>query len=352
MSSRWCIFTAVLLAVVGGISLYTIHQAKPEPGITRRWWDNTIETIEQHYYGGSLQRRTYYGEDGQSVLRDEEYNYGGTLRTLHVRLPDGNMEITTYGGADDKQVISYELRTPEGTTLVSKSWFADGKPRSEIKYSPDGRVALEQRTWLADGSLESERIVTPTGGLNAVHYWRKDVLKFKQTAKIAGAVEAVWYYDDGKSVMRTEVQKDQTALIEVFKRDGKITVREEQNLAAGTVKFSIFNDEGKVRFVQHWSPDGARYAKITSIDEMDAEGKLVRTLFVNKNRQVEKVTRYRPDGSISSTRHLRDDSTVSREEFFDEKGAAGEVKDYKGDELKEEIDSDFLKLYQTRGDDE
>lgn len=352
MSSRWCIFTAVLLAAVGGFSALTIYQAKPEPGVTRRWWDDTLERVEQRGYDGRLHRRTFYGEDGQSVLRDEDYNYDGSLRTLSVRLPDGNIEVTAYGGTDNKQILSYELHTPQGTTLVSKSWFADGKPRAETKYSPDGRVALEQRSWFADGSLEREQIVTPTGGINAVTYWRKDVLKFRQTAQIAGGAEAVWYYDDGKSVMRTEVQKNQTALIEVFKRDGKIKVREEQNLAAGTIKFSVFNDEGKVRFVQHWNPDGARYARISSVDELNEEGKVVRTLFVNKQRQVEKVTRYRPDGSISSTRHLRGDSTVSREEFFDEKGAAGEIKDYKDDELKEEIDSDFLKLYQTRGDDE
>lgn len=352
MSSRWCIFTAVLLAAVGGLSLYTIHQAQPEPGVTRRWWDNTLEKVERFRYDGSLDRRTYYGEDGQSVLRDEQYNYDGSLRTLSVRLPDGNMETTAYGGADKKQLVVYELRTPDGITLISKTWYADGKPRAETKYSPDGRIALEQRSWFADGSLEHEQRVTPTGGINIVKYWRKDVLKFKQTSQIGGGADLVWYFDDGKSIMRTEAIKDKSAVIETFKKDGKIKVREEQDLTAGTIKFSVFNDEGKVRFVQSWVPEGTRGARLSSIDELDADGKLVRKLFVNKYLQVVKVNRYRPDGSISSTRHLREDSTVSREEFFDEKGTAGEVKTYNETELKEEVDSDFLQLYQNRGEDE
>ena len=348
MSLRWCMVTTLLLLAVVGYTLLTLDSAKPEPGITRRWWDDTLEKVEDYNSNGSLRRRTYYGEDGQSVLRDEEYHWNGNLRTLGVRLPDGNMEITNFNEADGKTIIGYVLENPDRKTLISRYWYANGKMRDEQIMSPDAKIPLETRHWFEDGSLSSEEKVLPTGEIQRVAYWKKDTLKSKSSARVNGTSERTDYHPDGKTVKMTQVATADTLVIDRFTADSKLWLSERHDTTK--ITFTKFGNDGKALFTQLWKPTGNGYARLTEVDEFDANGKLTRKLIVDGRHRVRTVHRYREDGSLSSTRHLRLDSSVAREEFFDEKGTAGETKEYGDTELLEEIKSDRLDMLQERED--
>lgn len=350
MTLRWTMFTAVLLAAIGGISWYTVSGDQPLPGYTYRWWDNTLEKVEIRRADGTLQRRTLYGEDGTSVLRHEEYNYAGKLTSLEVRLPDGNMESTTYGGVDYTVITEHSVSLPNTRPLLMESWSDTGQKRAYHRFSPDGRVELETRLWFEDGSIEKEQTISDTGEINVLWYWQKDVLRMTQKSKVGGDAEAKVYYRDGKTVQREETIRGDVITIKSYSPDGVLRLVEEQQQSKDKLTMTAYNDKGKIVCVQRFKPVGTRWYEIVEVDEYNADEKLVRKWEVDSKRRPVKVTTFRDDGTISSVRHLRSDHSVSREQLFDEKGASGETKDYPNNDLKQEVDSELFKVLSHRGD--
>lgn len=347
MSLRWCGITAVLLAAVVVFTLVQIRTSQEEPGITRRWWDGSIEKIERRYSDGTLYQRTFYGDDGASVLRDEVYS-SGRLSMLRVRLPDGTMEVRTYDY--DNKLSSYVLKTPdERFNLIKREYYSDGKLKLEEISSKDGSIVLENRKWFQDGSLEREETVSPAGDVNLVEYWSKDVLKTKQVQHINGTGERIDYRSDGKTISRKRVDTAEAASIETYTYNGTLKMIERHDRKTKYITFTVFQDDGKTpQFKQSWKPYNARSNVLDEVEVYDKDGKLARKLFVTGRDEIRTVNHYRPDGSLKSVRHLRANGTVSSEDICDEKGNITDTKKYGDDELREEIDPGLTRLLQTR----
>lgn len=353
MSLRWCGLTAALIGLAVAATLVQLAGTSEEPGITRRWWDGTLEKQERRWSDGRLAQRTFYGEDGQSLLRDEIYDYStGALTSLSVRLADGTMETSTYS-VTDHRLLTYKLKTPDQRfTLINREYYPDGKLRLEQISSKDGQIILEDRKWFVDGSLEREEKVLPSGEQQLVIYWRKDVLKVKQRLLVNGTGERLQYRSDGKTIERKRVDSEESAVIEEFLPDGSLAMTEYHDRKTGYITFTVYDTKGKVRFKQGWKPFNQRSAILETVEIFDENGKLERKLYVNGRRVIHKADHFRPDGTVSSKRTLRPDGTVSQEEFFDEKGNLTETKQYGKNEVEEKIDEEFTRLLQKRENDE
>ncbi len=88
---------------------------------------------------------------------------------------------------------------------VWRTWFADGRPRSEVDFgSPDASTTTRERFWHANGQLAAEG--PAAGGVREGpwSYWSENGLPLRAGAYRAGRRDGPWVFYDSRGSKRAE----------------------------------------------------------------------------------------------------------------------------------------------------
>ena len=321
MNLKWCALTGALIIISGfAITLFAPATGDP-PGVTTRWWNGTVETIEEIRYDGS-RTVTTFGDDGQTVVKYERFDYDGKLRQIAQRLPEGTVETKWFRSGGELE--RYTLRSPDERDLLeAREYHPDGTLQREEIYTKDGRMLLKRRTYDKNGKLKESEDMRPNGDRVSESYYSNGNLKSRSNYSLGGKYDKVMHYSDGTLYYR-ETVTDKESHLDTYDREGRSLVHRTSN-PDGTIHFEV-SDEGKLVYRQTWKPYDGLSHFLHKVEEYDSEGKFVeRSVSVDIYGRPEEIERYRGDGTLKSRQRIRYERSsrtpISVEEVeFDESG--------------------------------
>lgn len=222
MSARWCAFTGALM--LGFVLVTFLHKAvmQDAPGVTTRWWDGTLNTVDKHHANGQVASRTVYGDDGKTVLAYQEWTIDGALVRQKIRQKDGRVEEKRFS-VDGKVLLNYALWNGDERSFVIKREYHDnGKLSSEVIMTEDGQHAQHRRTFSSDGSLEEEYKILSNADQETISYLNgKPARRF--VFKANGDTETTAYYPSGAIRMSERtIRLTGAREVKCFSEDGRL----------------------------------------------------------------------------------------------------------------------------------
>lgn len=344
MNFKWCACTGLVMIVAAVLIVWTAKDPdQDQPGVKRRWWDGTIESVEDREYDGTLRSRTLYGDDGQTVVRFEHYNFSGELEELRVRRPDGKVEKKQFMA---KTLILHELYLPDMSVAIEgKEWYSADQLRSEFQMSEDGKLTKLQRLWYPSGQMQQESILNDSGEHIHKTWFPDGKLSENLSRTLQGTFSGEWYYPNGKLLRKRNDSREKGVTIELFAEDGQTKARHEEPADGNQITITIF-ENGKPAFRQIYLPfDENRpdQRALSRVEELFEDGKVKREITIKFG--IDRVKVFREDGSLLRDQ-IFEDGKVKTTTEYDAEGKAGENQAAE----PETVDSTRLQLYRLGGE--
>lgn len=368
MNLKWCAFTGALMLCFVAATFYHKEVSQDPPGVTTRWWDGSLQSVETKYDNGKLERRTTYGDDGKTVLTLEEWNWDGVLVHTKIRGKDGRVEEKLFRD-DGKTPAFYKLwNGDEQTFVIERQFHPNGKLASETIMTEDGLVAAEARQFDREGNLQMERRVLDNAD-QETNIFSQGKLQRRAVFKANGDSWDESFDENGKLRSRSkDIRLDGSSVLETFDADGKVTSRSEEN--GGKSLMERFDAAGKVVLRRESDGNARNLVKITVFDGDKVKlrqylkgWQLTRTEEIStatgfKTRAIDieygkpakpfespkpvarRVELYRADGTLERVKLLKDDGSVEKTIEYDPTGST--VTSQKDGGEAEKIDEKLL----------
>jgi len=109
--------------------------------------------------------------------------------------------------SDDGTLVA-ERRFEHGTPVgLSRTWFDDGRPRSEVDFGTRAAPALARnRFWHANGNLAAEGVALAGLREGPWHYWNEDGTPAREGGYRSGKRDGTWTFHDEHGVKLAEGQ--------------------------------------------------------------------------------------------------------------------------------------------------
>lgn len=330
---------ALCLVVLATVISLIVTEWGDEAGVYRRWWDGTLEKTEDTYRG-KLSRRTFYGEDGKTEVRSEEYfTYGpltGKLARLRELLEDGRMHKTEY---DQNGKLAQEIMQSVSGGVILHRKYTNGVLVYELTRSDDRAFnVISRKTYFPDGSPEEISELDKNGTMITTGYYHGGKLKLKRQQQVNGEGSANYFYDDGKTLKEQWQVSAKVWTIRHVGRDQKLLwdIKAEVH---GAVDVTFYGnqanpiadpkDSAKPRplYVQHyqWYSNGIQ---MTAVTEYNSSGKKVRWINTVGPRFVYETKDFDEQGRVR--KHCKFHwNAMKSEETFDENGKSTGKREFK-----------------------
>ncbi|MDZ4838314.1 MAG: hypothetical protein SGJ27_31405 [Candidatus Melainabacteria bacterium] len=317
MNLKWCAFTGALMLVFVAATFYHKEVTQDPPGVSTRWWDGSLQSVEHKYANGKLEQRTTYGDDGKTVLTYETWDSKGKLMHSKIRRKDGRVEEKLFR-EDSESLASFKLWNGDELTFVVEQKFGrNGKLLSEVIMTEDGLVAAEQRQFDDKGNLQIETRVLDNAD-QETSMFSGGVRTARNVFKANGDSWSESFDEKGRLTSRdVRVRLDNSSVRETFAPDGKVTARSEHDgKPASLTHITVFEgDKVKLRqTVKNWS--------MVKVEEVSVQtGLATRVLqFDQKTSTVNRVEIIRKDGTLERVKLLDIEGKVTKTIEYDATG--------------------------------
>ncbi len=307
MSLKWCTFTGALMLGFVYLTFHHKEVAKDPPGVTKRWWDGTIQSKETRRNDGSLENRTEYGDDGKTVVSFKEWSWEGVLFHSKIRQKDGRVEEKHFA-EDGKSLRLYTLwNGDEKTFVIRREYSFNGKMLSELIMTEDGLQMAESRRFNDDGTLFLEQKVLDNADQETKMFSRDGKLTSRNLFKGSGDRWEERYHKNGKIAERTKmIRLDGSSETEGFSEEGKLIWTRVIEMPGKKRMILTVYDGDKVKMRKFTD---LRTYSLQTVEEYSLEnGKVQRRIWLAGDNQPTKVEKFRKDGTLEKVLFL--DSVV------------------------------------------
>jgi antitoxin component YwqK of YwqJK toxin-antitoxin module len=314
MTIKWCTFTGALMLLAVLCTHMQQSVTSDPPGVTSRWWDGTRASEVKYYKNGQMSARTIYGDDGHSVLSSMRWNPAGAVTYSLIRQKDGTVEEKAFS-YDGKVLLRYRLYNGDmQSTRVVREYSDDtGKIVQERIWTPDGKQMIESREWDRLGRLSFEsRIMDNKWADNVTDYYQDGKLSRRTILRGTGEQFEIRFGSNGKMSTRTMYNGfTDDASEETFDGNEQLLYsRESFGRQPGLAFYRIY-ENGKLKYKQTF-----KSGELQNVEEYTpGSPELVRTIYVDANRRVVAVHRFRSDGTLSVVKTIKDGNVVKQQRY-------------------------------------
>lgn len=216
----WCAFTGALML----LSVLVTHQqrtaAEDPPGVVTRWWDGTLQSQDETWPNGKPASHTEYGEDGKTILLQQQWTPEGVLSREFKRLKSGQAEERVWDRSG-KILRLYRLWLGDQSTyIIERVYHANGLMQREETKTEDGMLVNSRSSWNAAGVIENEYHIMPNASHETKQYMDGKIFT-KRTDFGSGDWEELNYFPNGNVRQRMYFTKLTGKLTEEsFNEDG------------------------------------------------------------------------------------------------------------------------------------
>mgnify|MGYP003384314554 CR=1 FL=1 len=305
LNIKWCLVTGALMLCAVVFTHMQSESSQVPPGVTTRWWDGSVQSVNSSFPNGKPQLRIEYAEDGKTELLRREWNSNGMLMIEKVRLPDGKVEEKEW--YNDGKVLAHQIIwVTEGKSFQSKlNFHTNGNKSGEEIRTEDGQSALSRKFFDESGTITSSYEVLPNADQREVEYSEG---KMVQESILRGTGDVVYsiFRDNENLVNRsTRFKLDKRLIEEFFGNSGRPLYTKEVFPETGESIVSVFK-EGRLLFKQHF-----KSGNLSEVTEYTGGKTIARVIKLARDGSAE-IRALRFDGTLQTVKEYNPKREVTR----------------------------------------